>query len=70
MNLTIAFACAEDPLARSDFFPAQAPFAEVEPLGLLDFEASDVLLSLPHPDRSSAPAASTLMAAADRLSFT
>jgi hypothetical protein len=70
MNRVIAFACADDPLARNDFFPAHAPFPEVELLELLVFEAPDVLLSLPHPDISSAPAASTLMAAADRLSFT
>jgi hypothetical protein len=68
MNLTIALAWAVDPLAFSVFFPLHAPLALVE---LLLLEPDDeLLLSLPHADRSSTLTPSTLMAAADRLNFT
>ena len=58
MKRVIALACADEPLALSDSLPPQSPAGAAVPPSPDPEEA--VLLSLPHADNSSVPAASRL----------
>jgi len=71
MKRVIALACADEPLARKAFFPAHAPLgADADVVLEEPLVAESELLSLPQPASMRATAASTLMAAPERLSFT
>jgi hypothetical protein len=62
-------ACAVEPLDFNVFLPPQLTCDADEPDDALDPD-EELLLLLPHADNTSEPAASTLTAAPNRLSFT
>jgi len=69
----MAFACAVEPLDFNVFLPPQLTCVVDEPDGdaaLDPDEAVLLLLLLPHADNTREPAASTLSAAPNWLSFT
>jgi hypothetical protein len=66
MNLVIALACADEPLAFSASLPPQSPVG-ADPVSP---DPDVALLSLPHADNNKVPAANRLSAAPVRLAFT
>ena len=70
MNSVMALACADDPLARRLFLPAQPPVADAEPVALeLLPEPAWSLLSLPQADSTNVLAASDVTALAGAMSL-